>query len=439
MRGIFLLGCSFVALGTGIACASSEDDSQPIQDDESNPDVAVVAVDASTEDVGVVEPPPPPETCTSAGWCLTELPDVDLTLIDIWPLRGRAFAAAVSASLGTKIMEWVDADQQWTYIDDETQNENGFGRYVGRIWAPNENEVYYTVEPGYVYHGTRGGAAWSWERELLVPTLIATLGQDLSAPAVGKPETASLGVRGTSSGDVYAWRANTIYRRMSVDGGASQWVEEYSDGTSSQRSQIYSAAASEGGDIWFGGAHSGFGCPLLLRKGPDGYQTVFRSVFTVVPRLMCGPIPEASSLERPNEPSTGIAHSGALTDLHVGADGEVTALWHESTLTRFIPRDGGYDYVPEVVVEKKSGAGANFSASSLWVQGDEAWLTASGPNTASGWVFRGPLTGDANAFGLSSVALNGLPHVKPLYRIRGTDASNLWAVGARYAFHKTAP
>jgi len=433
MRAIFLIGCSVVALGTGIACASSEDDAHRMPDEESNSDAADGAFDASTEDVGVVEPPPP-ATCTSAGWCLTELPDADLTLIDIWPLKGRAFAAAVSASLGAKIMEWSDADQRWAYIDDETQNENGLGRYVGRIWAPNADEVYYTVEPGYVYHGTRGAMTWSWERELLVPTLIATVGQDLSAPAAGAPETASLGVWGTSSGDVYAWRANTIYRRTSVDGGAPKWVEECRDGTSTG-SAIFSAAGSEGGGVWFGGVDSGSACPLLLRKGPDGYQTVFRTEFKVVivpaVRIECAPIPGVPSLERRNEPSN-IPGMGPLSDLQVGADGEVTALWRPSTLTRFIPRDGGYDYVAEVVVKKRKG-GANLEASSLWVQGDEAWLTA------SGLVSRGPVAGDADAFGLSTVALNGLPHVKPLYRIRGTDASNLWAVGARYAFHKTAP
>ncbi len=56
------------------------------------------------------------------------------------------------------------------YIDDGTQNERGFGTYAGRVWAPNENEVYYGIGPGYVYHGKRPVApatAWSWTRQQL--------------------------------------------------------------------------------------------------------------------------------------------------------------------------------------------------------------------------------------------------------------------------------
>ena len=433
MRGILLTG-ALAAFGAVNACANANEDAQPVEQDGARDltDAASDASDASDGDAAVVEPPAR-ETCSSAGWCLTDLPDEDLTLIDIWPLEGRAFAVAVSASLGAKVLEWVEADQHWSYIDDDTQNEDGFGRYVGRIWAPNGNEVYYTVEPGYVYHGTRDGMAWEWTRTLLVPTIVSPSGQDYSAPSLNAPHTAPLGVWGTATGDVYAWRANTIYRRVSGDGGAPSWVVDYSEGTASQRTAIYSAAASSTGEVWFGGGSSGTAlCPLLLRKGADGYQTVFRSVFPKISlgRVGCGPEGGVAALAREVMPTGGTVNTGVLIDLGVGSDGVVTALWRESTVVRVAPSGGGYDYKATGPITR---AGTQYEATSIWLQGSDTWFSA------SGLVRKGTVAGGVAEFDVSSIAMNGVPHTKPLYRIRGTGPSNLWAVGARYAFHKTMP
>ncbi|OJY25217.1 MAG: hypothetical protein BGO98_03560 [Myxococcales bacterium 68-20] len=435
---MFLFACASVALGTGIACATSEDEAIAPQGAESEPVVADAAADAPAADAAVIEPPDP-ATCSSAGWCLTPLPDADLTLIDIWPFKGRAFAVAVSASIGAKVMEWVDADQRWTYIDDNSQNQNGFGRYVGRMWAPNEDEVYYTVEPGYVYHGRRG-ATWSWERELLVPASVVAAGRDTSTPVVNSPESAALGVWGTSADDVYAWRADTIYHRTSVDGGAPEWVEDYVGPGAPNRVFISGAGGSGKDDVWFSGGNGGTDnkiqtCPLLLRKTPDGYRAVVDGTLTRAgTRYSCPARPDTVELTGPGaSASTSYGASGAMVDVHVGSGGQVVVLRYASTLTRLIPEDGGYVSTSEKLFSPAYSLSSNFTFTSLWVHGDEAWLSG------AGLLLQGPVGADAGAFGVSSVALTGAPLDQPLYRIRGTDDSNLWAIGARYAFHKTTP
>ena len=58
----------------------------------------------------------------------------------------------------------------------------------------------------------------------------------------------------------------------------------------------------------------------------------------------------------------------------------------------------------------------------------------------SGWglMVRGDDIWDAGTYKLSTLSLNG-PINRPMYRVRGTSNENLWAVGVRYALHKTTP
>ncbi len=440
MRAKFLVACASVALGAGIACASAEAEEVAAPDTELVPIVADAALDSAVDDATVIDPPAP-STCSAAGWCLTTLPDADLVLIDIWPLQGRAFAVAVSPSIGAKVLEWIEADQRWTYIDDNTQNENGFGRYVGRIWAPSEDEVYYTVEPGYVYRGKRG-ATWTWERELLVPASVRAAGRDTSAPVslLLSPTTATLGVWGTSADDVYAWRADTIYHRKSVDGGAAEWVEDYVGPALPDRMVILAAGGTDKDDVWFSGGSGGTNsttdtCPMLMRKSPEGYRTVVAGTYTRSGlSYSCPPRPSTVGLTGPGATSsTHRGDTGAMTDVFVRSDGEVAALRFVSTLTRLIPEDGGYRTTSEKLFSPGYTLNTGIVFSSLWVNGEDAWL--SGP----GFVLQGPVSGDAGAFGVSTLALTGAPVNEGLHRIRGTDASNIWAIGDRYAYHKTAP
>ncbi|AKV03308.1 hypothetical protein AKJ09_09971 [Labilithrix luteola] len=254
MTGLRYVALASVALGAGMACATSTDEapasspSRPI-DPQVPPEGAV---DAAVEDAG----PPGPAACSGAGWCVTSLPDADLVLRDIWPFQGRAFAVAESATLGVKVLSWDDADPRWQYIDDNTQNENGFGKYVGGIWAPNENEIYFGVAPGYVYHGKRAPsppAAWTWERTRLPTGASADSNVD---PALLRTDFRAFGVWGTGADDVYAWYGNTVFHRTSVDGGRPEWVTEYvADDVDSpwESLSIVSMGGSDKDDIWVAG------------------------------------------------------------------------------------------------------------------------------------------------------------------------------------------
>ncbi|MDF2693083.1 MAG: hypothetical protein K0S65_1466, partial [Labilithrix sp.] len=178
--------------------------------------------------------------CSAAGWCTTVLPDVDLEMKDIWPVSDgtTAFAIAESPTRGVKVLAWDRTGDAWKYIDDNTQNAPGRGQYAGGVWAPNANEVYYAVAPATVYHGTRPSdplAPWLWTHSTLAdhsPDAMdapGALPHDHGNPRnpVLEGNSPALGVWGTSSTDVYAWYANTIYHWSRDDAGTSAWVAEY--------------------------------------------------------------------------------------------------------------------------------------------------------------------------------------------------------------------
>ena len=146
----------------------------------------------------------------------------------------RAFAVAESDTLGTKVLEWTETSQAWVYIDDNSQNAYGSGHYAGKVYAPSENEVYFTTAPGIVYRGTRArvAAPFTWESTRLPYEGPAYADRDpgraWSAPLdTVKRYVPALGVTGTSADDVYAWFGNRIFRRTSEDGGPPTWTSEF--------------------------------------------------------------------------------------------------------------------------------------------------------------------------------------------------------------------
>ena len=46
---------------------------------------------------------------------------------------------------------------------------------------------------------------------------------------------------------------------------------------------------------------------------------------------------------------------------------------------------------------------------------------------------------DAGLYEVSTIALNGAALDVPFHQVRGTSNTNIWAVGQRYALHKTTP
>ncbi len=436
MRPSLLVTCGSIVLGAAAslaACANSDDPATPVVPDSG----ASVAVDdggpTDAPDTGATNAVDAGSTkCSDSGWCRTSLPDEELTLKDIWTVAGHAFAIADSSTLGIKVLEWKDADAQWTYIDDGTQNERGFGTYAGRIWAPSENEVYYGIGPGYIYHGKRPvapGMAWSWTRQQLKDNSHPDMVEPLDGyPYYWKLATSypALGVWGTSATDVYAWFTNTIYHWTSVDGGAPEWVPEYvaDDSSSADEHLFFLAATGTSPDgVWFSGARArtSSGCALLVRKVAGRYERIADGALTS---------DWSPCAARPDSLFIGGAE-GWLADIQAASPDRIIGIKGARDVVKISVAPDSYSFVSAPVPSRITSK----PLFSLWVSPETLWLSAHGvvARADSNDVW------DGGAYQISSVALNGTPLARTILQVRGTSNANLWAIGVRHALHKTTP
>jgi hypothetical protein len=419
-----------LALGAvAVACAASGNDEETTP----SPDAGTVAPpspdsgEADVEAEAAVEPPGP-RTCSDAGWCVTSLPNADLVMKDIWTLPGRAFAIADSPTLGVKVLEWTDENATWRYIDDGTQNESGRGRYAGKIWAPGDNDVYFAVSPGYVFHGTRAAAndaAWSWVHHRLPnsSSFDSDDGNPVDYKVGSSARRVALGVRGTSNGEIYAWFKNAIFRWTSSDGGAPEWIAEYTANDAAAGQQIYIFAATGAGpDVWFSGARARgtAGCAILVRKTLAGYERVADGALTSA-SSPCTPLP--------NKPMIGGAE-GWLTDLQVSAPDELVALKGGRDAVRIRLEGDTYSVSSAPIPADVTGKGG---LNSLFVDSESIWLSG------MGLIIQGTNVWNGGTFKISPSSLTGASISQHLYQIRGMSNTNLWAIGANYALHKTTP
>jgi hypothetical protein len=428
MRSALLVACGSVALAATalMACAASGDDAQPGPvgpEQDATPGVDGEAPDVGKPDASASGPP-----CSEAGWCSTVLPDVDLLMKDIWAFPSRAIAVAESPTLGVKVLEWTDAEARWRYIDDGTQNDSGLGLFVGKIWMPNENEVYYGVSPGYIYHGTRTAQeTWSWTRDRLANSSGVDLydGNPSYWKREGASPTPSLGVWGTSRDDVYAWFKNTIYHRTSVDGAPPEWIVEYaasdSDDPEFEQLLFLGAAGTSADDVWFSGARSRSeaGCALLVRKLSSVYQRVADGA-------LAGSYDPCMS--RPGTQMIG-GTEGWLTDIQAIGSGDFVALKGARDVVRIKVEGESYSVTVAAVPTTISTKALN---SLTGIDGD-LWLGG------AGLVVRGTSVWDGGAFDLFTIWPNGTPITTAIWQVRGTSNTNLWAIGVRNALHKTTP
>ncbi len=440
MRARFFVACGSVVLGAAAACTASgtDPDAEPMPDADAGQTV-IPTLEAGTPDAdasddvdagdsddaggddSVVGP-----VCSPAGWCATALPASDLLMKVIWPLPGRAFVAAESPTLGVKILEWDEAAAKWSYIDDGSQNV--LGRWAGGLWAPNDNELYYGVSPNFIYHGTRSGpgAAFSWTRQAIGTSANADDGHVVYTKRDGSARVPSLGVWGTSADDVYAWFKNAVYHWTSVDGGAPEWVPEYSvddRDNAAEASYFFAAAGTGPNDVWFAGARtrSTAGCALVVRKTSAGFKRVADGTITGTAFPAC------------NQPRAGALFIGGaegwLTDLQVLGQNELIGLKGARDVVKISVNGDVYSYVAAPVPTGVTGKGLN----SLTIVDGDFWLGG------AGLIVRGTSVWDGGTFAVSTAALSGLPLNRAVYQVKGSSNSNLWAIGVRHALHKTTP
>jgi len=437
MRGAFVLAGGVVSLAmlSAAACAESTSDEALASDaGESDSALSVPEGDSAPPDAEAgIDAAVNPSRCSAAGWCETTLPDTDLVMRDLWPLQNRAFAIAESPTLGVKVLEWDDANETWEYIDDHTQNAPGMGAYAGKIWAPNDDEVYYGVQPGYIYHGTRPvppAKAWSWTRQALpdnarppTPSQPRNGYPPYEAMGINYP---ALGVWGTSRDDVYAWFTNTIFHWKSVDGAAPTWVAEYIiDDVSSTAERAFILGASGIGpdDIWFAGGRSRStapGCGIAVRKMSGVYRRVADAA---LPSNLCVAKEGHLLIE-------GGRQKAFLTDIQLVAPNEVVALKGARDIVKISVNGDSYSLATSNVPREVAATETFYS---LWARDGSTWL--SGPSR----IVRGTDVWEDGGYQISTIWADGTPVNLPLYKVRGTSNENLWAIGVRYALHKTTP
>ena len=445
MRSAHVLACTWVSLACAsafLACAASGDETNPVREPESDGGQTAVPDGGAPERDAETEGAAPESTCSNAGWCVTALPDPDLVMRDIWPVGERAFAIAESSTLGVKVLEWNESEQTWAYIDDGSQHEFTSVSYVGKVWAPNEDEVYYGGAPGYIFHGSRPIApatTWSWTRHELEDRSHPDRGVNLEdgypydrSPYDRSPFRApALGVWGTSANDVYAWFTNSIYHWKSVDGGAPGWVLEYvandpaaPDGRHDFDEHLYftGAAGTNPDDVWFTGARarSSYGCALVVRKTGGEYRRIADGVLSK-DTLSCA--------ERAG--AIFLGERGWLADIQAVAPGQFIGLKGGIDALRISVDGDGYSVDISNLDSSLTFLGP---VTSLWATGRDAWLSGRG-----GFVLRGNDVWDGGSYSLSRVSQPSGPLDRRLYKIRGTSNSNIWAIGEGYALHKTTP
>jgi len=453
MKSSFLAYCGVVLLGSAAcvaACANSGDESNALEERDAGRNEAVVhdSGERGPDDERDAGTEPPPDAgardCSPSGWCRTSLPDEDLALKDVWAVPGHAFALAESFTLGIKVLEWKDADAKWDYIDDGTQNERGFGAYLGGIWAPNANEIYYGIGPGYIYHGRReDGAptAWKWSRTALADNSHP----DVVEPNDGNPfysavQFTALGVFGTSAENVYAWFTNTIYRLEGAGGPAPEWVAEYTlDRSASLIDHVFfhAATSTSPGTMWFSGARTrklapgvdiaSAACALLVRRTAAGQYE----------KIADGTLASAFAPCAVNPDSISIGNgAGGLGELHAASADTLFAIKHKREIVKISLAGDEPSVVtaPSITAQILPTTASPPSLSSIFVASQTLWASF------GSYVARADdqTIWDGGAYQLTAVSTNGA-FIGDISRVRGDSNSNLWAIGVRNAFQKTAP
>lgn len=426
------IGCVSIALATGVACATSNEENQeptnastPSTDDAGTqlpdgPDTADAGRDA---DVVVSDGAVP--TCSPDGWCATKMPDPDTSFYGISALDNAAFAMTNNTSLGAKILGWKP-ETGWSYIDDGSQQSTV---WVPRtIYAPSEDDVYFFLADysmliggaslgGIVFHGKRPvgtSKTWTWTHQ--------------SFPCADFDEGM---IGGVGPDDVYMEVCSTIYRLTSKgeDGGADTWTPVYTDDDPTHFSLRSMSGVAD--DVWFYGSRNSLftvglaSCEYILRKTSAGFE-----------KVADGTLDAAGCTEKPGvlmlEPAdSGLGYAGIFSVLSGSA-----LLYGDNKMFR-VSKGTSDRYELTKFTPNLFSTGAILS---VWgASNDDLWMIGSG-GPGSALVIRGEQIASASPkYSISSIAINGAPNLESLNFVTGTSTSNLWVVGNDTAYHKTTP
>lgn len=436
----FRVACASLALAAVVACATSGEDRPepaPPLDTLDAGDGGTLITDGGTA-IDVVTDAAP-SICSEAGWCTTSLPTAGLTLVDVWPLSDRAFAVAATQPPGFQdehsaatVLEWQG--DRWKAIDDGAQNDSAIS--PTSVWAPSDDEIYYAVVDmerillgagsygAYVYHGTRAAApatTWTWSRARF------DCDHHDSSPLVW----------GTSKDDVYALACGVIHHSSGSstnndagpDGGSSPWVAEYVDGDATNVLRFHGATGTSRDDAWFVATRGV--CTVVVRRTSAGYQAIADALPNTPPAKGCQEKAGLLNVEGGLFVGGQALAKGRFVGIRTRDSDQV------QDLARIVSSaDGGY------AVDFSHPSSPAVRLTSFWgASEDDLWFVGKCSNSVGGGcVLEGDdLWDDAGGYRTSTLAIRGAPNTQALLQIRGTSNSNLWAVGADRAFHKTTP
>ncbi|AKU97746.1 hypothetical protein AKJ09_04410 [Labilithrix luteola] len=421
------IGCVSVALAAGVACATSNEETQETTppadtvDGSTNlPDEPDAGRDSGDAAANVPDGWVP--TCSPEGWCATTLPDPDTSFGSASVLENTVFGITNNTSLGTKIVQWKP-ESGWAYIDDGTQQSS---LWVSRdIYAPSEDDVYFAMADysplagagsfgSIVFHGRRPVApakTWTWTQQRFDCA-------NFDEPWLG----------GTGPDGVYLTACNTVYRLSAKGegGGADTWDPIYTDDDPTPYS--IHGISGRADDLWFVGWRASLFtsvtmCTYALRKTADGFEKVIDATLGFDDCTAKAGVLNFEKANMGNSTySEGVAASpGSLLVYGYRQIFEVAKnasdAWTATALN------------PNLI--------SSSGIVSVWGQSnDDLWIIGGSPSL----VLRGEQATTANPkYRISSIAINGAPSLKNLNIVAGTSNSNLWVLGNEIAYHKTTP
>ncbi|AKU97834.1 hypothetical protein AKJ09_04498 [Labilithrix luteola] len=445
MAGIIVSACI-------VACATPADpsgDTVSVSSDASA-DVAVLPpndIDAAeADDTSAADAAMP---CSSDGWCKTTLPGTNIYVKDVVPFEKRAFAMMNSAYIGLTIGEWTP-NTGWTLLKGVQPHLPPYF-FGGRLWAPDEDTVYFTVSDLSGFLGDSFGTVVVRGRRPVPP---ATEWTWASGKVSCDLYMLGAAVGGSEDGNVYVAGCGKIYRLdksaaagAASDGGADagaetlQWIDEgFVDVDQASPIDFFDIGGTGPDDLWFAGGRvlDGFGstgqspCAILVHKTADGYRTVLDGI-----PLASGCSPRDDLPMVPGRLSQGIFNPSKNRVL------AATEAVDENGKNVLLNVGLSGDQI-RVATTRPPQSMATATLGSVWgTSEDDLFVIATYDYASSGErsaLIRGQsIWGDSPSYDNSRLAINGVPSSNPLYRVRGTSSQNLWAVGQYNVYHKSTP
>lgn len=424
------IGCVSIALATGVACATSNEETQE-PTNPSNPatdEAGTQLPDGPDADAGrdedVVLPDGAVPTCSPEGWCATRMPDPETSFSAASVLDDAVFALTNNTSLGVKVMAWTE-EKGWSYIDDGSQQSTVL--FPRTLYAPSKDDVFVFMVDyslllggstlgGVVFHGkppVGSAKTWTWTQQ--------------SFPCADFDEG---WIGGSGPDGVYMAVCSTIYRFASTgeDGAADTWDPIYTDVDDPTHFQIRSISGTAD-DMWFFGNRnslftSAANCNFVIRKTADGFEKVFDATLGAAD---CTEKPGIQALDL----SDGFYYSGVFSR----QTGSALMYGHDEILRVAKNASGSYD-TSTLKPNLLSATAVNW----IWgLSNDDIFLIGAG-SPGSSLLIRGDQISGANPkYDISSIAINGAPNLKNLNFVLGTSNTNMWVLGNETAYHKTTP